>query len=115
MGVNILTIFDLADESKDGVTLSELMHRLNALKNAKRDLERAREKFEGNPDSLRENYLDFYNLTIAIDCVEFAIEQLESAKFDTDKMKWSTLIRFGKYKTRRECQMDIDLYLVEGR
>ena len=35
--------------------------------------------------------------------------------FDTDKMKWSTLIRFGKYKTRRECQMDIDFYLVEGR
>lgn len=81
MGVNILTIFDLADESKEGATLPELMHRLNALKNTKRDLERAREKFEGSPDSLRENYLDFYNLTIAIDCVEFAIEQFESIKW----------------------------------
>ena len=81
MGVNILTIFDLADESKEGVTLSELMHRLSALKNTKRDLECAREKFEGSPDSYRENYLDYYNLTIAIDCVEFAIEQLESVKW----------------------------------
>lgn len=81
MGVNILTIFDLADESKEGVTLSELMHRLSALKNTKVDLERAREKFEGSPDSCRENYLDYYNLTIAIDCVEFAIEQFESTKW----------------------------------
>ena len=81
MGVNILTIFDLADESESGVTLSELMCRLNALKDAKKDLEHARKKFEGSPDSCRENYLDVYNLTIAIDCVEFAIEQFESVKW----------------------------------
>ena len=31
--------------------------------------------------------------------------------FDTDKMKWSTLLFFdGKYKTKKACQYDIDLY-----
>lgn len=30
--------------------------------------------------------------------------------FDTDTMKWSTLIFFGKYKTKKACQYDIDLY-----
>ena len=35
--------------------------------------------------------------------------------FDTNTMKWSTLTRFGKYVTRRKCQMDIDFYMVEGR
>lgn len=35
--------------------------------------------------------------------------------FDTNKNDWSTLICFGKYKTKRECQMRINWYLVEGR
>ena len=30
--------------------------------------------------------------------------------FDTEKMKWSTLTFFGKYKTKKACQYDIDLY-----
>lgn len=28
--------------------------------------------------------------------------------FDTDTMKWSTLIVFDKYKLKRDCQNDID-------
>lgn len=32
--------------------------------------------------------------------------------FDTDNMKWSTLIVFGKYKLKRDCQYAIDRYLV---
>lgn len=35
--------------------------------------------------------------------------------FDTNKCSWSTLICFGKYKTKRDCQMRINFYLVEGR
>lgn len=31
--------------------------------------------------------------------------------FDTNKMEWSTLICFGKYKLKRECQFAIDRYL----
>ena len=27
--------------------------------------------------------------------------------FDTSTMKWSTSLRFGKYKTKRECQFAI--------
>lgn len=30
--------------------------------------------------------------------------------FDTDNMKWSTLIVFKKYKLKRECQAAIDSY-----
>ena len=30
--------------------------------------------------------------------------------FDTDNMKWSTINMFGKYKTKKSCQDDIDLY-----
>lgn len=30
--------------------------------------------------------------------------------FDTDSMKWSTLIVFGKYKLKRDCQYAIDSY-----
>lgn len=38
--------------------------------------------------------------------------------FDTDKMKWSTLVCFGKYKLKRDCQFAIDKYnrlYVDGR
>ena len=28
--------------------------------------------------------------------------------FDTNKMKWSTLICFGKYKTKKDCQSAIE-------
>jgi hypothetical protein len=35
--------------------------------------------------------------------------------FDTNTMKWSTLTCFGKYKTKQECKMRINFYLVEGR
>lgn len=31
--------------------------------------------------------------------------------FDTNSMKWSTLIVFGKYKLKRDCQYAIDRYL----
>lgn len=34
--------------------------------------------------------------------------------FDTNKGSWSTLTCFGKYETRRECQMRIDWYRVDG-
>lgn len=30
--------------------------------------------------------------------------------FDTDSMKWSTLVWFGKYRTKRDCQYAIDRY-----
>ena len=30
--------------------------------------------------------------------------------FDTDTMSWSTIILFGKYKTKKDCQKDIDFY-----
>ena len=30
--------------------------------------------------------------------------------FDTDTMKWSTLVFFDRYKTKKACQIDIDLY-----
>lgn len=30
--------------------------------------------------------------------------------FDTDKMQWSTLIVFGKYKLKRDCQYAINGY-----
>ena len=30
--------------------------------------------------------------------------------FDTDKMQWSTLIVFGKYKLKRDCQYAINSY-----
>lgn len=30
--------------------------------------------------------------------------------FDTAKMKWSTLTFFGRYKTKKACQQDIDLW-----
>lgn len=33
--------------------------------------------------------------------------------FDTDSMKWSTLIVFGKYKLKRDCQYAIDRHLVQ--
>lgn len=32
--------------------------------------------------------------------------------FDTIDMKWSTLTCFGKYETRKECQLAIDSYLL---
>lgn len=38
--------------------------------------------------------------------------------FDTDTMKWSTIILFGKYKRKRDCQFAIDKYnhlYVDGR
>lgn len=28
--------------------------------------------------------------------------------FDTDTMKWSTIILFGRYKTKKDCQIAID-------
>ena len=28
--------------------------------------------------------------------------------FDVDSMKWSTLVCFGKYRTKRDCQYAID-------
>lgn len=31
--------------------------------------------------------------------------------FDTNEMKWSTLICFGKYRLKKECQFAIDRYL----
>lgn len=30
--------------------------------------------------------------------------------FDNKNMKWSTYTCFGKYKTKKSCQYDIDLY-----
>ena len=33
--------------------------------------------------------------------------------FDTDSMKWSTLVVFGKYKLKRDCQYAIDRYLIQ--
>lgn len=33
--------------------------------------------------------------------------------FDTDSMNWSTLIVFGKYKLKRDCQYAIDRYLIQ--
>lgn len=30
--------------------------------------------------------------------------------FDTDSMKWSTLIVFGKYRLKRDCQYAIDRF-----
>ena len=33
--------------------------------------------------------------------------------FDTDKNNWSTLTRFGKYKTRKSCQYDIDRWMIQ--
>lgn len=30
--------------------------------------------------------------------------------FDTDTMKWSTIVLFGRYKTKRDCQVAIDSY-----
>ena len=30
--------------------------------------------------------------------------------FDTDSMKWSTLIVFNRYKLKRDCQAAIDSY-----
>lgn len=30
--------------------------------------------------------------------------------YNTDAMKWSTLLCFGKYKTKKECQFAIDYY-----
>lgn len=38
--------------------------------------------------------------------------------FDTDKGDWSTIIVFGKYKLKRDCQFAIDRYYrlyVNGR
>lgn len=31
--------------------------------------------------------------------------------FDADKGKYSTITRFGRYKTKRSCQFSIDQYL----
>lgn len=31
--------------------------------------------------------------------------------FDTDTMKWSDCIIFGKYRTRKACWVSIDYYL----
>jgi hypothetical protein len=33
--------------------------------------------------------------------------------YDTIKNDWSTLIHFGKYKTKKACQMDIDFWTKE--
>ena len=30
--------------------------------------------------------------------------------FDTENMKWSTLVCFGKYKTKKACQYAIDRF-----
>lgn len=30
--------------------------------------------------------------------------------FDTESMKWSTLVCFGKYKTKYDCQYAINTY-----
>ena len=30
--------------------------------------------------------------------------------FDTDTMKWSVIVYFGKYKLKRDCQFAIDKY-----
>ena len=30
--------------------------------------------------------------------------------FDTDTWKWSTIVLFGRYKTKRDCQIAIDGY-----
>lgn len=38
--------------------------------------------------------------------------------FDTDTLKWSTLVCFTKYKLKRDCQFAIDKYnrlYVDGR
>ena len=38
--------------------------------------------------------------------------------FDTDTMKWSVIVYFGKYKLKRDCQLAIDKYnrlYVDGR
>lgn len=32
--------------------------------------------------------------------------------WDTDKSKYSTLLCFGKYKTKRDCQFAIDWYMT---
>lgn len=32
--------------------------------------------------------------------------------FDTDSMKWSTLVVFGRYKLKRDCKYAIDRYLI---
>ena len=30
--------------------------------------------------------------------------------FDTDAWKWSTIVLFGRYKNKRDCQIAIDSY-----
>lgn len=32
--------------------------------------------------------------------------------FDTDSMKWSNLVCFGKYKTKYDCQYAINTYFA---
>lgn len=31
--------------------------------------------------------------------------------FDTEQMEWSSCIIFGKYRTRKACQISIDYYM----
>ena len=60
------------------MTLAEINLQLENLKHTKKSLERAREKFEDKKDHLQENYLNFYTLTTAIECVKHEIERLEA-------------------------------------
>ena len=30
--------------------------------------------------------------------------------FDAENMRWSTIVLFGRYKTKRDCQVAIDSY-----
>ena len=33
--------------------------------------------------------------------------------FNTDTMKWSSLTCFGKYRTKKDCQLAIHIYLKQ--
>jgi len=35
--------------------------------------------------------------------------------YDTVKDAWSTIIYFGKYKTKKACQIDIDFFTKEDK
>ena len=61
--------------------LTELNNHLDYLKYTQRHLTLARRKFEENKNEgkfMRENYIDYDILTMAIECVEKEIERFEN-------------------------------------
>lgn len=78
MGVDIETIFDLADEdnNEEEFTLEVLNYRMQSLIRAKADLEAAKDRFIDGKN--RENYIDYDNLIIAIYCIEKEIERFKT-------------------------------------